>query len=194
MATRLLVCCEFSQRVMSAFLDKGFDAYSNDIIDCEGQYKDRHLKMDAQKAVMMKSWDMIIAHPPCTYLTASQGFMMADRDKFMKERYPLMMNARDFFMFFWNLNGVPLCVENPRPLHMAELPRESQVVCPTMFGDSYSKRTCLWLKHLPPLLPTISKPLNTKSFVYTCSGGHNRSKFSTYLAQAMADQWAPLFL
>lgn len=194
MTPKLLVCCEFSQTIMSAFLEKGFDAYSNDIIDCEGSFKDRHLKMDARKAVIMKSWDMIIAHPPCTYLSAVQANMMADIDKFMKERYSLIIEARDFFMFFWNLTGIPLCIENPRPLHLAKLPRENQVVCPTMFGDSYTKRTCLWLKDLPPLLPTVSKPLNTKSFVYTRSGGHNRSKSSPFLAQAMADQWAPLFL
>lgn len=194
MAPRLLVCCEFSQTVMSAFLEKGFDAWSNDIIDCEGSYKDRHLKMDARKAVMMKSWDMIIAHPPCTFLTAMQGYMLADKDKFMKERYPLMMAARDFFMFFWLLDGVPVCIENPRPLHMAELPISTQVVCPTMFGDSYTKRTYLWLKNLPPLLPTVAKPLNTKSFVNSTSGGHNRSKLSPYLAQAMADQWSTMFL
>lgn len=194
MTPKLLVCCEFSQTIMSAFLEKGFDAYSNDIIDCEGSYKDRHLKMDARKAVIMKSWDMIIAHPPCTYLSAVQGYMMADIDKFMKERYSLIIEARDFFMFFWNLTGIPLCIENPRPLHLAKLPRESQVVCPTMFGDIFRKRTCLWLKDLPPLLPTVSKPLNTKSFVYTRRGSHNRSKLSPYLAQAMADQWTPLFI
>lgn len=194
MTPKLLVCCEFSQTVMSAFLNKGFDAYSNDIIDCEGSYKDRHLKMDAQKAVLMHSWDIIIAHPPCTYLSAVQGYMLANKDKFMAKRYPLLLEARDFFMFFWNLTGVPLCIENPRPLSLAELPRESQVVCPTMFGDIFRKRTCLWLKDLPPLLPTVSRPLNTKSFVFTRCGSHNRSKLSPYLAQAMANQWAPLFL
>lgn len=194
MAPRLLVCCEFSQTVMSAFLKKGFDAYSNDIIDCEGPYKKRHLKMDARRAVLMHSWDIIIAHPPCTYLTAMQGWMFNPKYDFYNTRYTKLLEARDFFMFFWNFIDVPLCIENPIPLHLAALPRESQVVCPTMFGDKYTKRTCLWLKDLPPLLPTVSKPKEAKSYVYSCRGGHERSKLSTYLAQAMADQWAPLFL
>lgn len=194
MATRLLVCCEFSQTVMSAFLEKGFDAWSNDIIDCEGPYKKRHLKMDARRAVLMHSWDIIIAHPPCTYLTAMQGYMFAPKFDFYNTRYPKLLEARDFFMFFWNFVDVPLCIENPRPLHLAALPKETQVVCPTMFGDSFTKRTCLWLKDLPPLLPTVAKPQKSKSFVYSTRGGHNRSKMSPFLAQAMADQWSPLFL
>lgn len=194
MQPKLLVCCEFSQTVTTAFLEKGFDAWSNDIIDCEGQYKDRHLKMDARKAVFMHSWDLIIAHPPCTYITAMQGYMFNPKFDFYNTRYPKLLEARDFFMFFWNFVDVPLCIENPRPLRLAALPRESQVVCPTMFGDKYTKRTCLWLKDLPLLLQTVSRPLNTKSFVYSTRGGHNRSKLSPYLAQAMADQWAPLFI
>ncbi len=194
MTPRLLVCCEFSQTVMSAFLEKGFDAYSNDIIDCEGPYKDRHLKMDARIAVLMHSWDIIIAHPPCTYLTAMQGYMFNPKYDFYNTRYSKLLEARDFFMFFWNFVTVPLCIENPRPLHLAALPKETQVVCPSQFGDVYTKRTCLWLKDLPPLLPTCAKPKIVKSYVQCTRYGHKRSILSKYLAQAMADQWAPLFL
>lgn len=194
MAPRLLVCCEFSQTVMSAFLNKGFDAYSNDIINCEGPYKDRHLKMDARKAVLMHSWDIIIAYPPCTFLSRVQIPLLNPKSGLNVERYLKMLEARDFFMFFWEFIDIPLCIENPTPVKLAMLPQISQMVCPRMFGDTWSKRTCLWLKDLPPLLPTTAIPKFTKSYHDNKSGGHNRSKLSPYLAQAMADQWAPLFL
>jgi len=191
---RLLVCCEFSQRVTAAFLEKGFDAYSNDIIDCEGPFPERHLKMDARKAYYYKSWDIVIAHPPCTYLTAASAVYMHRDGQINPERYEKMLEARDLFMFFWNFVKEPLCIENPRPLHLAALPRETQVVDPTFFGDQKTKRTCLWLKNLPPLLPIVAPPANPKSYIYGTRGGHKRSLISPFLAQAMADQWAPLFL
>ncbi len=194
MSPRLLVCCEFTQRVMTAFLEKGFDAYSNDIIECEGKYKDRHLKMDAHKAVMLKSWDLIIAHPPCTYLANVTSPLLKSKSGLNTERYLKLLDARDFFMWFWLQVKVPLCVENPLPHPLAALPPYTQIVDPTMFGDTWKKRTCFWLKDLPPLLPTTVKPLQTKSYHADMRGGHNRSKISPYLAQAMADQWAPLFI
>lgn len=194
MTPKLLVCCEFSQTVMSAFLEKGFDAYSNDIIDCEGSYKDRHLKMDARKAVIMKSWDMIIAHPPCTYLSTVQSPLLKPKSGLNEERYMKLLEARDFFMFFYDFVEVPLCIENPLPHSLAALPPYTQMLCPRMFGDSWSKRTCFWLKDLPPLLPITAIPKLTKSYHTNKFGGHERSKLSKYLAQAMADQWAPLFL
>lgn len=194
MAPRLLVCCEYSQTVMSAFLEKGFDAWSNDIIDCEGPYKKRHLKMDARRAVLMHSWDIIIAHPPCTYLSTVQSPLLNPKSGLNVERYLKMLEARDFFMYFWLFIDIPLCIENPLPVKLAQFPPFTQMVCPRMFGDTWSKRSCLWLKDLPPLLPTTAKPKLTKSYHENKAGGHARSKLSPYLAQAMADQWAPLFL
>ena len=193
MSTRLLVCCEFSQTVTKAFLEKGFDAWSNDIIDCEGPYKDRHLKMDARKAVMMKSWDMIIAHPPCTYFSTAQSPLLMPKNGLNVSRYEKLLEARDFFMFFWDFVQVPLCIENVLPHSLAALPPYTQMVCPRMFGDTWSKRTCLWLKDLPPLLPITAVPKKTKSYHHNKCGGHARSILSPYLAQAMADQWASLF-
>jgi hypothetical protein len=194
MSPRLLVACEFSQRVTTAFLEKGFDAYSNDICDCEGPYKDRHLKMDARRAVLLHSWDLIIAHPPCTYLSTVQSPILNPKSGLNAERYLKTLEARDFFMFFWLNIDIPLCIENPLPHSLAKLPPYSQMVCPRMFGDIWSKRTCLWLKDLPPLLPTTAMPKKTKSYHYNKFGGHNKSILSPYLAHAMADQWAPLFL
>lgn len=189
----LLVACEYSQRVTTAFLEKGFDAYSCDLIDTIGGYPERHFKMDARKAVKLKKWNLIIAHPPCTYLSTMGARHLYKNHQLNADRYAKLLEARDFFMFFWNFVDCSLCIENPTPFHIAALPLASQVVCPTMFGSSFTKRTCLWLKDLPPLLPTTAKPLITEQFVKTCHGGHNRSLIDLYLAKAMADQWAPLF-
>lgn len=191
---KLLVACEYSQRVMTAFLNKGFDAYSCDIIDAEGDYPKRHLKMDAKKAYFLDKWDLIIAHPPCTYLTVTQCLIPQNNPNRSSERYALMLEARDFFMFFWNFVSCPLCIENPRPIKLAALPTETQVVNPTMFGSQFSKRTNLWLRDLPPLLPNVAAPLTCKSWTSQRHSGKGRSLIDVYLAQAMADQWAPLFL
>lgn len=191
---KLLVACEYSQRVMTAFLKKGFDAYSNDIIDTIGDYPERHLKMDAREAVASRHWDLIIAHPPCTYLTVTQVLAKGGNPYHNAERYEKMLKSKDFFMFFWLYTKSPICIENPRPIKLAALPKETQVVDPTMFGSSYTKRTYFWLRDLPPLLPTTSIPTNPKSYVHCTRGGKKRSLIDPYLAQAMADQWAPLFL
>ena len=190
----LLVACEYSQRVTTAFLKKGFDAYSCDVIDCEGNYPDKHLKMDARKAVKLHDWDLIIAHPPCTYLTVAQCFVAKNNPYKDADRYLKMLDARDFFMFFWNSVSCPLCIENPMPIKLAALPRETQVVSPYMFGSAFAKRTYLWLRDLPPLLPITTKPLSPKSLHDSVSTSKERSRLDLYLAQAMADQWAPLFL
>lgn len=190
----LLVACEYSQRVMSAFLQKGFDAYSCDIIDAEGDYPERHLKMDARKAVYLANWDLIIAHPPCTFLSTVQCFKERTNPYKNKERYVQMLEARNFFMFFIENTNCPLCVENPMPVKLASLPKETQIVTPSMFGSIYDKRTFLWLRDLPPLLPTVAKPLKRKSWHVVRRSSHDRSLLDPYFAQAMADQWAPLFL
>ena len=190
----LLVACEYSQRVTTAFLEKGFDAYSCDIIDCEGDYPKRHLKMDAREAVKLHDWDLIIAHPPCTYLSTMGARHLYKNHELNVDRYIKLLNARDFFMFFWLNVDCPLCIENPRPFKIAALPKETQVVCPTMFGSEFSKRTYLWLKDLPPLLPIVAKPINCQSYVFSTHGGHKRSLIDPFLAEAMASQWGSLFL
>lgn len=188
----VLVACEYSQRVMSAFLEKGFDAYSCDVIDTIGAYPERHLKMDARKAVVLRKWDLVIAHPPCTYLTVTQTLTKGNNPYRDADRYWKMLEARDFFMFFWNSVHCHLCIENPRPLRLAALPKETQVVCPTMFGSSFTKRTCLWLRDLPPLLPVSIPNSPVSSYVFSVHGGDKRSLTDPFLAQAMAEQWSYL--
>lgn len=189
---KVLVACEFSQHVTAAFLSAGCDAYSCDIISCKGNFPERHLLMDAREAVRLHDWDLIIAHPPCTYLCVVSWVNSTKPSFDMAKQLANMSAARDFFYFFYNLDSCPVCIENPRPLHRAALPPYDQVINPYDFGDIYSKRTCLWLKDLPPLLPTTCKPLNVKSFTLSRHGGKARSVFSPYISEAMASQWASL--
>lgn len=191
---RLLVACEYSQRVTTAFLEKGFDAYSCDVIDTEGNFPERHFKMDARDVLYKYDWDLVIAHPPCTYLTATRCSNKGCNPYKDFDAYQLMQEAREFFMFFWLYEKCPICVENPRPVRIANLPRETQVVTPTMFGSRFRKRTYLWLRDLPPLLPTHCEPLNHVYWGSLRRTVKGRSLIDVYFAKAMADQWAPLFL
>ena len=149
-------------------------------------------------------WDLIICHPPCTYLCkASARHMFNSPGVINIDRYQKAMAARNFFLYFWNLEGVAVCIENPTPLKCVELPKETQVIQPWQFGDPYTKRTCLWLKNLPPLQPTnIVEPVSPYVPSFTSRKIHdkygaakrgddskNRSKTFPGIAQAMADQW-----
>lgn len=151
---RVLVACEESQTSLHALLDLGCDAYSCDIQKCSGKHPDRHIQGDVTP-LLKEHWDMIIAHPPCTYLTASSSTSMFPVPGVMDvERFYNMQAARDFFMLFYNHPCKYMIIENPRPLHIANLPPYNQVLNPFDFGADYSKRTCFWYHGFPFFLPT----------------------------------------
>lgn len=189
---KVLVACEYSQIVMSAFLEAGADAYSCDIIPSEGDYPQRHFQMDALDCIKNGDWDLVIAHPPCTYLSNVTAPLMIQNGVINIERYECMVQARNFFLSFFDVYSGKLCIENPRPLTMANLPKYTQLINPTNFGSKYHKLICLWLRNLPPLLGCIDKNPYSVSFHYTHSGGKNRSKFFLEVAKAMAEQWLPI--
>lgn len=182
---RVLVACEFSQIVTEAFLKKGCEAYSCDLEECIGFYPERHIMADAREVILYESWDLIIAHPPCTYLSNAGARYLKELGR--KEKREI---AREFFMFFYNLPG-KVCIENPVPLGCADLPKQSFAVQPFEFGDPWSKRTYLWLKNLPPFLPTnIIRP--EFSLCKRYHDAKRRSIFSPGIAEAMADAWYDL--
>lgn len=179
---KVLVACEFSQTVTGAFLKLGADAYSCDLEECLGFYPERHIQADAREVILYESWDLIIAHPPCTYFSRAGARYMNEPGRAEKRK-----QAFDLFMFFYNLPG-KVCIENPVPLRIANLPAPTFCVEPFEFGDPWSKKTLLWLKNLPPFLPTcIVKPEFS-----LCNKFHDakrRSIFSPGIAAAMADAW-----
>lgn len=180
----ILIACEYSQIETIAWREAGYEAYSCDIVPAEGGHPEWHIQEDVHSLLQHGRWGLIIAHPPCTYLTAAGGRYVHDAN-----RAKLREEAAQLFMTFYNFRDCPMAVENPRPLHCAGLPPYDQVICPTMFGSIWTKRTCLWLYELPPLLPITAKTITPKSWVYHVRGGHKRSKTFKEFAQAYVQQW-----
>lgn len=218
----VLVACEESQAVTMAMRELGINAYSCDIQECSGGHPEWHCQddvlplingnctfntMDGIEHHIDGKWDMIIAHPPCTYMSkAGARFMYPTAGNISQERLALAMEAKEFFMKFINADCDKIVVENPTPLKVVGLPKESQAVQPYEYGHPFSKRTLLWIKGLPLLTPTqIVKdykpflPSNTGGFARGKGGSrgvaHNAkdaSKTFPGIAKAMAEQWGKL--
>ena len=200
---KVLIACEESQAVCKAFREKGHEAYSCDIQECSGGHPEWHIQGDVLP-LLKEKWDLIIAHPPCTYMSkAGARFMYLTAGNVNQERLEKALQAKEFFMQFVNADCDKICIENPTPLKIVGLPKESQVIQPYQFGHPYSKRTLLWLKGLPELKPTniLTEytpylPSNTGGFARGKGGSrgvaHNAkdaSKTFSGIAQAMAEQW-----
>ena len=191
---RVLVACEESQRVCLAFRERGHLAFSCDLKECSGGFPEWHIKGDCIAVIENNSWDLIIAHPPCTYLSVAGAcnLVNGNGEIINQQRYEKMLQARDFFMKFYNLTGVKVCIENPRAMARCNLPPYSQVIQPFQFGDPYSKQTLLWLKGLPYLMPYCYS-LNKRKFGESWCALHwsptQRSKTFPGIARAMAQQW-----
>lgn len=225
---RVLVACEESQAVTKEFRKLGHEAYSCDIIECSGGHPEWHIQGDVLPLLngncefwtkdrdgrgvgwhfIQGKWDIIIAHPPCTYMSkAGARWMYPTAGNISRERLAKAMEAKEFFLKILNADCDRIAIENPRPLKVVELPKPSQVIQPYQFGHSYSKATCLWLKGLPLLEPTevLTEykpycPSNTGGVTrgqsYNKGGAIraaddcvNRSKTFDGIAKAMAEQW-----
>lgn len=201
---RILVACEESQAVTKELRARGHDAYSCDILECSGGHPEWHLQQDVTELLSQK-WDMIIAFPPCTYLTNAGARHLWKNHELNEERYAKGMEARAFFMKFYEADCPMVAIENPTPSRVYGIPPHSQVIQPYQFGHPYTKRTQLWLRGLPPLKPTnIVEPERTWCPSGSYSGKHNdkhrgvftkdrprqRSKTFEGIAKAMAEQWA----
>jgi hypothetical protein len=152
---KILVACEESQAVTIEFRKLGHEAYSCDIEDCSGGHPEWHLKQDVIP-LLKEKWDMIIAFPPCTYLTVTGNRW------FNVERYgdKAIQRAKDreaaieFFMLFANADCDKIAIENPIGIMSTTYRKPDQIINPWQFGEPYEKKTCLWLKGLPLLEPT----------------------------------------
>lgn len=215
----ILLACEESQAVCKAYREKGHNAFSCDIMDCSGGHPEWHIKqdvipllngdcefltMDGQIHKVKGKWDMIIAFPPCTFLSNAGARHLWKNKELNQERYMKGLEAKAFFMEFYNADCPKIAIENPTPSRIYNLPEKSQVIQPWQFGHPFTKRTQLWLKGLPLLEPTnIVAPERTWCPSGSYSGKHgdkhrgmfttdrakNRSKTFEGIAKAMADQW-----
>lgn len=219
---KVLVACEESQRVCSAFRARGHESYSCDIIDCSGGHPEWHIKGDVlpilngncdfitQDGVshhIEGRWDLIIAHPPCTYLAISgnRWFNVERYGDKARERIKLREEAVEFFMAMANADCDRIAIENPVGVISTRWRKPDQIIQPYWFGDPFEKRTCMWLKGLPKLVATnMVKPEKRVRYVsgkslpawYAACARMNkekrskaRSKTFPGFAQAMAEQW-----
>lgn len=199
---KILVACEVSGTVRDAFNKLGHDAWSCDTQPNECK---KHIQDDVLK-VIDYNWDLMIAHPPCTYMSKAGARWLYQGGKINEERYDKGLKAKDFFLKLLNADIPKIAVENPTPLNIFNLPRPSTYVQPYEYGHPYSKKTLLWLKNLTPLLPTKILinytpflPSNTggkkKGWKYTIRKVDNKnysnihSKTFEGIAEAMAYQW-----
>jgi hypothetical protein len=190
---KVLVACEYSGIVRNAFAAKGHNSWSCDILPTESP--GNHIQDDVLKH-LNKGWDLMIAHPPCTYLSNAGARFLYPKGKLNKDRYKLGLKAKEFFMALYNAPIDKICVENPISSKIFELPKHTQTIQPYEYGHPVQKKTCLWIKNLKTLTPTkvMQKPQSTKiAGNWFNKGGKdrqkNRSKFFTGIAKAMADQW-----
>ena len=190
---RVLIACEFTGLVREAFRRKGHDAWSCDILDTE--LPGKHIKGDCIEH-LNDGWDLMIAHPPCTYITkAGARFLMVYR-KLDTDRYKHGIEAVLFFNKLLNANIPKICIENPIPMKIYNLPQYSQIINPYEFGLPYKKATCLWLKNLPPIHATVislpAYPTTTPGCWFQATGKNKsktRSRTFPEIAEAMAAQW-----
>ena len=232
----VLIACEESQTVCKAFRKLGFNAYSCDILPCSGGHPEWHLHCDVLGVIRDKrgtletgdefvldgEWDLMIAHPPCTYLSVSGArwyYHPEDKDLPIEQRRPHpnfptraqdRKEAIEFFLALANADIPRIAIENPVGIMSKLFHKPNQIVQPYWFGDEATKTTCLWLKNLPQLTPTkiVGKGERVvlssgKSLPKWYSDSFNtkistemrrtlRSKTFQGFADAMAEQWSKL--
>lgn len=191
----ILVACEESQRVTKAFRDLGFEAYSCDILETSGDNPEWHYKMDVFEAIELLKPDVMIAFPPCTYLTCTANRSFINNP----ERWEKRLEAVKFVHKLMNSNVEHIAIENPKGVISTHIRKPDQYIQPYQYGHTDSKKTGLWLKNLPLLIPSeivepkwiISKSGKRHSETHWKNPGNGKLRSKTYLgiAKAMAEQW-----
>jgi hypothetical protein len=196
---RILLACEESQAVTWEFRQLGHDAYSCDILPSSGKVPEYHLQQDVVP-LLKEQWDLIIAFPPCTHLASSGAAWFEQKRKDGRQQEGI-----DFFMLFTNLDAPRVVIENPVGIMSKIYRKPDQIIQPWWFGDPFEKRTCLWLKGVPPLVATNEvkpEPRSTYASGRTMPAWYAdawrlppaerskaRSKTFPGIAKSMAEQW-----
>ena len=208
---KILIACEESQTVCKAFRELGNEAYSCDIQKCSGGHPEWHIQGDVLP-LLNEKWDLVIAHPPCTYLTTTgnRWFNIEKYGDKARERIKLREEAKDFFMEFANAKCEHIAIENPVGVMSTVWRKPDQIIQPWWFGDPFEKRTCLWLKNLPLLKKdnevtpeervkfasgkTLPKWYTDAAKLPAKERAKVRSKTFPGFAIAMAEQWTKFLL
>jgi len=194
---KILIACEESQEVCKAFRKLGHEAYSCDILPCSGGHPEWHIQEDVTRYLYThNNWDLIIAHPPCTYLCNS-GVCWLSKQEGRKDK---MIEGALFFKSLMDAPCEKIAVENPI-MHKYAVEiigrRQDQVIQPWMFGHGETKATCLWLKGLPKLEPSdIVEGREQRLHRLPPSEDRARLRSKTYpgIAKAMAEQWGSKYM
>jgi hypothetical protein len=183
---KVLIACEFSGVVRRAFRNLGHDAWSCDLLPCEDN-SDYHIQGDVLYC-LDNGWDLMIAHPPCTYLCASGA-------RWWKGREKEQLAAVKFFMALVNAPIPKKCVENPIGILSTVYRKPTQIIQPWQFGHGETKATCLWLIGLPRLKPTnvvAGRDNRVHREAPSKDRWKNRSRTMEGIALAMAEQWGTI--
>lgn len=195
---KILIACEFSGIVRNAFLDKGHDVWSCDLLPAEDR-SNRHITGDVRD-ILNDGWDMmLVAHPPCTRLCNSgvRWLHKPPNGKTLEQMWKELDEGVELFSTLWNADIEKICIENPvmhkhAKARIKNYKEFAQSVQPWQFGHGEVKRTCLWLKNLKKLTPTDIVE-GREARVHRMPPGKNRwkerSRFFTGIAEAMANQW-----
>lgn len=219
---KVLVACEESQRVCTAFREKGFVAFSCDVLPPSGGHPEWHIQgdvlplingnckfttVDGTEHEISGNWDLMICHPPCTYLTVTgnRWFNVEKYGDKARERLKLREEAVEFFLALANADCEHIAIENPVGVINTIYRKPDQKIHPYMFGDPFEKLTCLWLKNLPPLVPTnvveppprqvLSSGRTMPRWYSNCGGNRPLMRSRTFpgIAKAMV-QWGEYIL
>ena len=196
---KVLVACEFSGVVRDAFLRRGHDAWSCDLLPSEsvspfsemeicGVTVQRHVTGDVREFLVGYCWDLMIAHPPCTHLSVSGA-------RWFKDKLPEQDAALQFVRDLMGADIPRIAIENPISIISSRIRKPDQIIQPWQFGHPEVKATCLWLRGLPKLIPTnIVEGRKARVHLEPPSPDRwkNRSRTLTGIAEAMADQWGYL--
>lgn len=212
---KVLIACEESQATCKEFRKLGHEAYSCDLLPCSGKHKEWHIQGDAIKEAYSGKYQLMIAHPPCTYLAVSGARWLYNKDGTKnQERWNKQEEALDFVRKLMNAPIKHIALENPISVISSYIRKPDQIVQPYMFGDEAQKSTCLWLKNLPLLKPTNivgkgefiefiakdgKKKRQPKWYFEALKNAKTteerrtlRSKTFTGMAKAFAEQWGNL--
>ena len=193
---KILIACEESQAICIEMRKLWHEAYSCDIQECSWGHPEWHIQWDAISEAYSGKYDMMIAHPPCTYLSNAGARFLYAGWVLNEERLAKWMEAKEFFMKLLNAPIERIAVENPVQSTVYGIPKYTQSIQPYHFWHPFQKKTCLWLKNLPLLQATeiLEKPESTKiAGNWFNKGGKdrqkNRSKTFPWIAKAIAEQW-----
>jgi site-specific DNA-cytosine methylase len=181
---RVLIACEFSGIVRDAFRARGHDAWSCDLLPCEAS-PDRHLVGDVRRWLKPRRWDLLIAHPPCTHLAVSGA-------RWFKDKLAEQAEALAFVQLLLDAPVERIALENPVSVISSRIRRPDQIIQPWQHGHGEIKATCLWLRNLPPLVPTKIVEGRTPRVHFASPGPDRwkeRSRTLPGIAAAMAAQW-----